>query len=327
MKITKNTHSSSCTFVSFVSSVSANDREYVIDHIYVLGAGAIGSLYAAKLAARHDVTIIARANHVDAIRRHGLRVIGREEATCHVRAETTVDTIPAATLIVLTTKVNDCRTAIAPLVDALRDDTVILCVQNGLGGEDAVREEVGGRCLVLRAITQCGAIFQEPGVVDFKAAGATLVEQSARSDEIASLLSACGLDGRVSEDIKVEIWRKLIFNCVINPITSIVASDVGGIADERLDPLKQLVVDECLRVARAAGVDFDIDFVHTIAEVFGPSRNIASMRQDLLKGKRTEIDHMNGAVVALGRRFGIACPVNAALVSIIKTMEARAVAQ
>ena len=299
----------------------------MIDHIYVLGAGAIGSLYAAKLSVRHDVTIIARAHHVDAIRRNGLRVIGREEATYHVRAATTIDTIPAATLIVLTTKVNDCRTAIAPLVDTLRDDTVILCVQNGLGGEAAVRDEVGGRCLVLRAITQFGAIFQEPGVVDYKAAGQTLVEQSARSGEIASLLSACGLDGCVSEHIKIEIWRKLIFNCVINPITSIIGSEVGGIGDEGLDPLKQLVVDECLRVARADGVDFDVDFVRTIGEVFGPSQNVASMRQDLLKGKPTEIDHMNGAVVALGRRFGIACPVNAALVAIIKAMEARAVAQ
>jgi 2-dehydropantoate 2-reductase len=91
--------------------------------------------------------------------------------------------------------------------------------------------------------------------------------------------------------------------------------------------VKQLVVDECLQVAREDGVTFDIDFVPTIAEVFGTARTIASMRQDLLKGKATEIDHMNGAVVSLGRRLGIACPVNTALVAIIKTMEARAVAQ
>src|SRR4029077_20592913 len=148
-----------------------------------------------------------------------------------------------------------------------------------------VKAEVEDRCLVLRAITQFGAVFQEPGVVDYRAAGATLIEQSARSAEIAALFSACGLDGRVSDDIKVEVWRKLIFNCVINPITSIVGSDVGSIADPRLDPLKQLVVDECVQVARADGVEFEVDFVRTIADVFGSSRNIASMRQDLLKGK------------------------------------------
>jgi 2-dehydropantoate 2-reductase len=136
-----------------------NERQLVIDHIYVLGAGAIGSLYAAKLAVRHDVTLIARATHVDAIRRNGLRVIGREEGTCQVRAETAVEAVAPHALILLTTKVNDSRQAIAPLVDMLRDDTVILCVQNGLGSEDIVRAEVGGRCLVLRAITQFGAVF------------------------------------------------------------------------------------------------------------------------------------------------------------------------
>jgi 2-dehydropantoate 2-reductase len=299
----------------------------VIAHIYVLGAGAIGSVYAAKLAVRHDVTLIARAPHVQAIQQRGLQVIGREEATRHLRAETAVDAIAPDSLVLLTTKVNDSRQAIAPLVGKLREDTVILCVQNGLGSENLVKAEVGGRCLVLRAITQFGAIFQHPGVVDFTAEGATLLEPSARSAEIAALLSESGLDGRVSDNIKGEIWRKLIFNCVINPITAIVGSEVGGIADARLDPVKQLVVDECLRVAAADGVTFDIDFVQTIADVFGTARTIASMRQDLLKGKPTEIDHMNGAVIALGRQFGIACPVNTALVAIVKAMEARAVAQ
>ena len=259
--------------------------------------------------------------------RDGLRIIGCEEMTCRVRAETEVAAIAPGTLIVLTTKVSDGRRAIAPLADKLRADTVILCIQNGLHGEDLVKAEVGDRCLVLRAITQFGAIFREPGVVDYKAAGATLIEQSARSAEIAALFSACGLDGRVADNIKVEVWRKLIVNCVINPITAIIGSDVGAIADPRLDTLKQLVVDECLQVARADGVEFDVDFVRTINDTFGTSRNIASTRQDLLKGKPTEIDHMNAALVLLGQQFGIACPVNAALVAIIKAMEARAVAQ
>jgi 2-dehydropantoate 2-reductase len=300
---------------------------FVIEHIVVLGGGAIGSLYAAKLAARHAVTLIARRDHVEAIMRDGLRIIGCEEMTCRVRAETEVATIAPGTLIVLTTKVHDSQRAIAPLAAKLRADTVILCVQNGLHGEDLVKAEVGDRCLVLRAITQFGAIFQEPGVIDYTAAGATLIEQSERSAEIAALFSACGLDGRVCEDIKVEVWRKLIINCVINPITSIIGSEVGTVADPRLDALKQLVVDECLQVASADGVDFDVDFMRMIADVFGPARTIASMRQDLLKGKATEIDHMNGALVHLGQRFGIPCPVNAALVAIIKAMEARSVAQ
>jgi len=295
-------------------------RDAGFDHVVVLGAGAIGSLYAAKLAAGNDVTVIGRPNHVAEIERDGLRVIGKETFTARVRALAAVPPLEARTLVLLTTKVNDNRTAAAALAGEVREDTVALCVQNGLHGEEIVKEVLGARCLVLRAITQCGAIFREPGVVDFKIGGETYVEASPRSAAIAELLTGSGLDGRVCEAIAIEVWRKLIFNCVINPITSITGGEVGSIADARLDPIKQLVIDECLRVARADGVTFEIDFIKALTEVFGPSRNTASMRQDLLKRKPTEIDHMNGAVVALGQRYGIACPVNAALVAIIKAL-------
>lgn len=314
-------------------AIDAGDRvigdgiDHGIDHIVVVGAGAIGSLYAAKLAACCDVTVIARPAHVDAINRDGLRVVGAETFTARVRAAATIEAIAPRTLVLLTTKVNDNRTAAAALAPALRDDTVVLCVQNGLGGEAIVKAAIAecgvGGAVVLRAITQFGAIFREAGVVEYKVAGHTLIERHARSAEIAGVLSASGLDARVSDAIAVDVWRKLIFNCVINPITSIVGTDVGGIADPRLDPLKQLVIDECLAVARADGVAFEIDFQKALTEIFGPSHNIASMRQDLLKGKATEIDHMNGAVVALGARHGIACPVNAALVAIVRAMETR----
>jgi len=223
--------------------------------------------------------------------------------------------------VLLTTKVNASEAALAPIADLVRDDTVIVCIQNGHDSEGIARRALRGRGLVLRAITQFGAIFEAPGLINFTAAGYTLLENGPRSNAIAQLLSASGLDGRVSPDIKTEIWRKLIYNCVINPITAITGCEVGGIADPRLDPLKQLVIDECLAVARSEGVVFTIDFLATITEVFGASRTIASMRQDLMRGRPTEIDHMNGAVADLGRRAGIDCPVNVALTAIIKAMD------
>jgi 2-dehydropantoate 2-reductase len=293
----------------------------MFEHVVVLGAGAIGSLYAAKLAARKDVTVIARPDHAAAIERDGLRVVGRETFTCRVRALTAPPPLEPRTLVLLTTKVHGNRAAAETLAGTLRDDTIILCVQNGLHGEAIVKSVVDSSTLVLRAITQCGAVFREPGVVDFKIGGETYIEANPRSAEIAELMTASGLDGRLCDAIAVEVWRKLIFNCVINPITSITGGEVGSIADERLNPIKQLVIGECLRVARADGVTFDVDFLEALARVFGPSRNTASMRQDLLKGKPTEIDHMNGAVVALGERLGIDCPVNRALVAIIKALE------
>ena len=289
--------------------------------VIVVGAGAIGSVYAVKLAARHPVTVVVRPDHAGAIRAGGLRLIGRETLTARVDAVTAVESIGPGTIVLLTTKVNASDAALRPLANLVRDDTVIVCVQNGLDSEGVARRALGGRGQVLRAITQFGAIFQAPGVIHYTSAGYTLLEDGPRSAAIAALLTACGLDGRVSPDIKTEIWRKLIYNCVINPITAITGTEVGGIADPRLDPLKQLVIAECLAVARTHGVEFDVDFMTNITEVFSASRTIASMRQDLMRGRPTEIDHMNGAVADLGRRAGIDCPVNAALTAVIKAMD------
>ena len=124
--------------------------------------------------------------------------------------------------------------------------------------------------------------------------------------------------------MKLAMWRKIVFNCVINPITAITGSTVGGIVDPRLAPVKRLVIDECLAVAAADGVTFDVDFMTLIDEVFASAATVASTLRDLQKGRRTEIDHLNGAVVALGAEYGIACPVNAALTTIIKQLETQA---
>jgi 2-dehydropantoate 2-reductase len=293
-------------------------------HIVVLGAGAIGSVYGARLSAAHDVTLLTRSAHADAINRNGLRITGAEERTYHVRAATTIDRIEPDTLILLTTKVSDSEAAVRTIAALLRSDTVILCVQNGLYSEDLAKAAIGNRCLVLRAITHFGAIFRVPGIVELKVAGYTAIERGPRStvaEVIAEAFSACGLDGRVTDRIADEMWRKLIVNCVINPINAMTRTEVGAIADDRLRPLKQLIVDECVAVARADGITLDGDLVAAIDRQYGPSRNLSSMQQDLLKGRRTEIDHLNGAVVRLGERYGVACPVNQALTIIVKELE------
>jgi 2-dehydropantoate 2-reductase len=290
-------------------------------HILVLGAGAIGSVYGARLSRFHDVTLIGGAAHVDAIQRDGLVMQGHTTGTLRLPASTRVDAIHPGTLILLTTKVNNNVAAVAPIVDLLPPGVTIVCVQNGLYSEDLVKNLVGDRALVLRAITQVGGVLVRPGVVDNTVAGYTLLESHAQSPAIAALLTEAGLDGRVIPDIKKEVWRKAIFNCVINPTTALIACEVGGIVDPQLNELKQQIIDECLAVARADGVDFDEDFIALIDRVFAGARTIASMRQDLMKGRKTEIDHMNGAVAGLGRKYGIATPVNAAMATMIRYLE------
>ena len=289
--------------------------------IIVLGAGAIGSLYGAKLATANDVTLIGRAKHVAAINSHGLRIEGIESRVLPIRASTSIEKIGPDAVILLTTKVTDGAAALAPVAPLVRKDTTILCLQNGLGSELIARTALGDQGIVLRGVTQFGAIFKSPGAIQFMAPGYTLIEQNERSDRIARVFSDAGLDCRVSSNIVADVWHKLVINCVVNPITAILGCEVGGIANRELDPLKRLVIEECRAVADAEGITLLDDFVREINDRFRPSHNIASMLQDLRRGHPTEIDYLNGAVVALGSKHGLECPVNNALTGIIKAME------
>lgn len=292
--------------------------------IIVLGAGAIGSLYGAKLAATNDVILIGRPDHAAAINSRGLRMEGLESDVVRLRAAPAVTEIGANALILLTTKVTGTAAALEPVAPLVREDTTILCLQNGLGSEKIARAALRGRGVVLRGITQFGAIFEKPGAIKYMATGYTVIEQHPESDRLADALTVAGLHCRVSSNMVAEVWHKTVFNCVVNPITAMLGCEVGGIAQPGLDPLKQLVIDECVAVAVTQGVTFDVDFMREINETFAPSRNIASMQQDLLHGRPTEIDYMNGAVATLGAEHGVPCPVNRSLTAIIKAMEAQA---
>ena len=289
--------------------------------IFVVGAGAIGSLYGAKLSAANNVTLIGRPDHVRAINDTGLRIEGLEPQTLQLDAATHIEQIPPASLILLTTKVSDTPAALAPIADLVRDDTTIIALQNGLNSDEIARTAVGNRGIVLRGITQFGAIFERPGVIRYMVKGYTLLQKHERSAGIAEVFNAAGLDCRVSPDIQTEVWRKLIFNCVVNPVTAILGCKVGGIVDPTLDRLKQLIIDECVAVARAEGVQLTGDLLSEINAAYAGSQNIVSMQQDLLRGRATEIDYLNGTVVAVGRRHGLGCPVNEALTRIIKAKE------
>ena len=159
--------------------------------IVVLGAGAIGSVYAVKLAARHRVTVVARRDHVDAIQSAGLRLIGRETLTAQVDAVTQLQAVAPNSVILLTTKVNASEAALAPIAGSRpRRHRHRLCAERSRQRRRSPVARCGGRGVVLRAITQFGAIFQAPGVVNFTASGYTLLE-----DETAQRRHRGDVDG------------------------------------------------------------------------------------------------------------------------------------
>jgi len=289
--------------------------------IIILGAGAIGSLYGAKLSKLDDVVLVAKKHHANAINKNGLKIFGFENKTYRLKAIQKIGKIEKDTLIILATKVYDSEYAIKNIKKLLRRDTIILCLQNGYGSEQIVRKTVGKRCLVLRGITAVGVNFLRPGTIKMENIGYTAIEKSKNSSRIAENFNKCGLKAYVSKNIKEDVWKKLFINCVLNPITGIFRIKNCEIADKNFKPIRDEIIKECIAVAEKDGLYSTSKFVEEMVDGVRKSDNYSSMYQDLLKRKRTEIDFLNGAVVKLGKEYGIKCPVNEGLVWIIKFLE------
>jgi len=289
--------------------------------VIILGAGAIGSLYGAKLSQRNSVTLIGKKEHVDTINTNGLQVTGYENKKYALRAATEIKTIKSKTLIILTTKIYDSGSAIKKILDKIRKDTVILCLQNGYGSEEIVKKIIHNKCIVLRGITAVGTSFLEPGKIKMNNVGYTSIENSVASKELAENFSSCGLKAFVAKNIKEEIWKKLILNCMLNPLTTILKIKNSEAVQPLLISLVTKIAQECVAVAKKDGVDFDKRIIDETIERLKKSDNLSSMYQDIMKGKRTEIDFLNGAVVELGKKYGVDCPINESLVVMIKYLE------
>jgi 2-dehydropantoate 2-reductase len=290
------------------------------DKIFVLGAGAIGSVYGALLSKGNDVTLIGDKAHIDAVKSNGLTIHGNINASFHLKADTEIQAVPEKTLIILTTKAYDSVKAIEKIKKLLRKDTIVLILQNGLGNEEIVKHATGDQVKILRGITTMAAEFFKPGEIRFWN-GETIVEQDAIAEKIADLFNKCVLKTTLSNDISKEVWNKLVVNCVVNPLTAIFRVRNREIVTESLKPVRHQIVKECILVGKAEGMTFPQDLEERIDKELSNYKNFSSMYQDITKCNRTEIDFLNGKIVELGRKHHISTPVNETLVYFIKFLE------
>ena len=291
--------------------------------VIVMGAGAIGSYYGSMLSRKTDVLIIGRRGHVDAVNSRGLVVTGAIEETFNLDASTEASGIPEGSLIILTTKAYAIEEAVRELREFLGSGTAILVLQNGLGNEELVKSLVDPDVDVVRGLASTGVEFLSPGMIEVKLVRETVLPKTAAGEKIGRLFDLCGLDVRLSERMDVEVWRKLTMNCVINPLTAVFRVPNTEIAVEGLREVRRGIVDECIRVAQKEGVILEGDLEEEIAKAAASYSNISSMCQDIMKGRRTEIGFLNGKVAELGRRRGVATPVNDVLTSLIRFMEGK----
>ena len=294
--------------------------------IAVMGAGAVGCYYGGMLArAGHAVTLIGRPQHVQAIEKTGLRLEAQTfDEHVPLAASTEPSAVAGAKLVLFCVKSTDTESAGEQIRPHLAPDALVLCLQNGVDNAERLRSVIKQQ-EVAAAVVYVATEMAGPGHVKHHGRGELVIEPSSHSEAVARLLIAAGVPTEISPNVRGALWAKLILNCAYNAMSAIAQVPYGrlvqaaGVKDVMRD-----VVDECLAVARAEGVDVpgDVDAaVRRIAETM--PRQFSSTAQDMARGKPSEIDHLNGLVVRRGAAHGVPTPANRVLHTLVRLIEAK----
>jgi 2-dehydropantoate 2-reductase len=297
--------------------------------VCVVGCGAVGSLFAAHLATLPDVEVWAYdivPEHVAAINRDGLRLTGRADVVGHLHARTDPSQIPPCDFGIVATKAMFTEPAIAATAHLFADGAVC-SVQNGVGNEELIAGHVAR---VIRGTTFPAGHVVMPGVVEMDTAGDTWIgpfeDRPASMEEVERLAEALtrgGMPTKALADARGAQWTKLIFNAASNPLGALTGLTHGRVCE--LPSCRALIsglIAEGVAVAGALGITLDSDpeaLIDHAAKVAYDHR--ASMLQDVLAHRSTEIDALNGGIARFGHQHGVPTPLNEAIVALIAGME------
>ena len=293
--------------------------------IAVMGAGAVGCYYGGMLArAGHAVSLIGRAAHVEAVRRDGLWLDTTTfQAHVAMQASTEAAAVVGAALVLVCVKSTDTESAAAQITAHLSPDAQVLSLQNGI--DNAERLQALLKREVAPAVVYVAAEMAGPGHVKHHGRGELVIGPSTQSDALAALFAAAGVPVQVSDNVAAALWAKLVLNCAYNALSAITGLPYGRVVQgEGVQAVMHDVVQECVSVAQAAGVSLPDDLWDSVQALAGTMpAQMSSTAQDLARGKRSEIDHLNGYVIRRGAALGIATPANRVLLSLVKLLETR----
>ena len=306
--------------------------------IAVLGAGALGSVVAARLLlAGHQVVAVDRPGsaHLAMIAANGLELTELDGRTRRIAlpVRAPAAAIVGADLLLVLVKAWATEAAIAAIRGDLPPGTMVLSLQNGLGQATAIRRglgaETGGAAidLVVGATAQAARRLG-PGRVRHSGAGATVIgREGARVDEplkrLAATLTDAHLPTTAVEDIACHLWRKLAVNVAINGVTALAGVANGAVAtDPALRAAAAILAAEVARVARALGLEIGDAEAAVVAVAHETATNRSSMLQDFDQGRRTEVEAIYGAVLAEATRLGLDLPATRVVAALLGAREA-----
>jgi len=296
-------------------------------NIIIFGAGAIGSLFGGILAKNNNVVLIGRKNHVEQIRKKGLRIKGKTNLNVKVLAfEKVEDILFSPDLIIISVKSYDAENAVNEIKKIISKNTFVLSLQNGLDNIEKIEKIVDKKKLFI-CITTHGSVFSKPGVIIHTGIGKTKIgsieKNSSIEQKIVDLFNKSGIKTNVSNNIMYNIWAKGVVNSSINPLTCFFKCKNGYILKNPiLEKLMEQVCYESVGVANACGFNLIYeDTLNLTKEVISDtSENFSSMLQSIQKGSKTEIDNINGFIVKAGKQFGIDVTLNEVIVYVINNL-------
>jgi 2-dehydropantoate 2-reductase len=303
-------------------------------HIAVVGAGAVGCYFGGLLArAGAQVTLIGHSPHVEAIRQNGLllQTLGREDRIAAAATED-IAAVQHADLVLFCVKSPDTDAAAAAMAPHLAANAAVLSLQNGVDNVARIRRQVN--TIVIPALVYAAVFMAAPGCVKHTGGGRLVIGLLPEDGEkvrggqrllvdIVALFARAGVPVKVSDNIKADLWTKLAMNCAYNAISALGGARYSQmVAMPEVRDLMRAAAQEVMQVARAKGIQLpDSVLDETLRLADSMPETISSTAQDIRKGRRTEIDHLNGYVARAGEALGVPTPVNRTLATLVKLLE------
>ena len=300
--------------------------------VAVVGAGGTGAYYGGALAKDgHDVTMIARGTHLDAILKNGLQLNSVLLGNFNLKTAATndMDSVGPVDLVIFAVKSWGTDAAIAAMGGLVGEDTMIISTQNGIDSERLLTKAFGAKN-VLGCTATVSAMIDEPGVVSQNGGPGSLVVgemTGGSSDRVTKLVEDCvkaGLAAEAHENIVVALWQKFVFICALSGMTALTRKPIGEIfAQPTTTEMYRQVLSEVAEIGSAEGVNLPESTVEdTLATIQAREPFIiGSMGHDLIAGNPIEIGLLNGRVVELGKKHGISTPANFAIEAALRPHE------
>jgi 2-dehydropantoate 2-reductase len=302
--------------------------------ILVMGAGAVGSAIGGFLAkSGNDVTLVGSKDHMDVIQNGFLKISGiwGEHKITPLKSTDSINGIPKQDLVLLTTKASDTKQAAKDMLPIMKDRTVILSLQNGVGNEQILQKicgknVLGGTLLIGFELVALGHV-KITAFADKIKIGELDHVRSERVEKIVKLFNDSEIPTEAVDNINHHLWSKLLHNSCLNPLGALLNVNYGALKNDHTWILIQQIINEVFQVADAENVDLLWDkpgeYELFLKEKLLPTtkKHRSSMLHDLENGMKTEICFLNGKIVELGKKNNIPTPVNSMLCDLIQFRE------